>query len=91
MAFVFWPNIYIYDPQRVQTVQSWLTQAISSFVDAKVADHILAWAQATLKSAVWKNLEEPDKHFQSYGDVFLVFFLTYISRNIPIARESWLR
>uniref|UniRef100_A0A8D3AAF5 Dynein axonemal heavy chain 12 n=1 Tax=Scophthalmus maximus TaxID=52904 RepID=A0A8D3AAF5_SCOMX len=54
--------------QRVQTVQSWLTQAISSFVDAKVADHILAWAQATLKSAVWKNLEEPDKHFQSYVD-----------------------
>uniref|UniRef100_A0A8D3BVT1 Dynein axonemal heavy chain 12 n=1 Tax=Scophthalmus maximus TaxID=52904 RepID=A0A8D3BVT1_SCOMX len=53
---------------RVQTVQSWLTQAISSFVDAKVADHILAWAQATLKSAVWKNLEEPDKHFQSYVD-----------------------
>uniref|UniRef100_A0A8D3BWT9 Dynein axonemal heavy chain 12 n=1 Tax=Scophthalmus maximus TaxID=52904 RepID=A0A8D3BWT9_SCOMX len=75
--------------QRVQTVQSWLTQAISSFVDAKVADHILAWAQATLKSAVWKNLEEPDKHFQSYGDVFLGFFLTYISRNIPIQVEDF--
>uniref|UniRef100_A0A3B4UUS5 Dynein axonemal heavy chain 12 n=1 Tax=Seriola dumerili TaxID=41447 RepID=A0A3B4UUS5_SERDU len=54
--------------QKVQTVQSWLTQATSSFVDAKVADHILAWAQATLKAAVRKNLEEPDKHFQSYVD-----------------------
>ncbi|XP_056241890.1 dynein axonemal heavy chain 12 [Seriola aureovittata] len=54
--------------QKVQTVQSWLTQAASSFVDAKVADHILAWAQVTLKTAVRKNLEEPDKHFQSYVD-----------------------
>ncbi|XP_067448608.1 dynein axonemal heavy chain 12 [Thunnus thynnus] len=54
--------------QKVQTVQSWLTQATSSFVDAKVADHILAWAQITVKTAVHKNLEEPDKHFQSYVD-----------------------
>lgn len=50
-------------------VQSWLTQATSSFVDAKVADHILTWAQVTVKTAVCKNLEEPDKHFQNYGDV----------------------
>uniref|UniRef100_A0A8C9Y7R2 Dynein axonemal heavy chain 12 n=1 Tax=Sander lucioperca TaxID=283035 RepID=A0A8C9Y7R2_SANLU len=54
--------------QKVQTVQSWLTEAISSFVDAKVADHILAWAQVTVKAAVCKNLEEPDKHFQNYVD-----------------------
>ncbi|XP_023257599.1 dynein heavy chain 12, axonemal [Seriola lalandi dorsalis] len=54
--------------QKVQTVQSWLTQAASSFVDAKVADHILAWAQVTLKTAVRKNLEDTDKHFQSYVD-----------------------
>uniref|UniRef100_A0A665TVC1 Dynein heavy chain linker domain-containing protein n=1 Tax=Echeneis naucrates TaxID=173247 RepID=A0A665TVC1_ECHNA len=52
--------------QKVQTVQSWLAQTTSSFVDAKVADHILAWAQATLKTAVCRNLEEPDKHFQNY-------------------------
>ncbi|XP_028438243.1 dynein heavy chain 12, axonemal isoform X1 [Perca flavescens] len=54
--------------QKVQTVQSWLTEAISSFVDAKVADHILAWAQVTVKATVCKNLEEPDKHFQNYVD-----------------------
>ncbi|XP_026189143.1 dynein heavy chain 12, axonemal isoform X3 [Mastacembelus armatus] len=52
--------------QKVQTVQSWLTQATSSFVDAKLADHILAWAQVTIKTAVYKNLEEPDNHLQSY-------------------------
>ncbi|XP_040909250.1 dynein heavy chain 12, axonemal [Toxotes jaculatrix] len=54
--------------QKVQTVQSWLAQATSTFVDAKVADHILAWAQATLKTAVCRNLEEPDKHFHTYVD-----------------------
>uniref|UniRef100_A0A4W6E1U6 Dynein axonemal heavy chain 12 n=1 Tax=Lates calcarifer TaxID=8187 RepID=A0A4W6E1U6_LATCA len=54
--------------QKVQTVQSWLTQTTSSFVDAKVADHILAWAQDTLKTALCRNLEETDKHFQSYVD-----------------------
>ncbi|KAG7518207.1 dynein heavy chain 12, axonemal [Solea senegalensis] len=52
--------------QRVQTVQSWLTQSTSSFVEAGVADHTLAWARATLKTAMSRNLEEPDKHFQSY-------------------------
>lgn len=67
----FWASIDIYDidPQKVQTVQSWLAQGISSFVDATVADHILAWAQVAVKAAVCKNLEDPDKHFQSYGDV----------------------
>ncbi|XP_053173949.1 dynein axonemal heavy chain 12 [Scomber japonicus] len=54
--------------QKVQTVQSWLSQVTSSFVDARVADHILAWAQVTVKAAVCKNLEEPDKHFQTYVD-----------------------
>lgn len=67
---VFWAGFDIFDvnPQKVQTVQSWLAQAPSSFVDAKVADHILAWAQVTLKTSVCKNLEEADKHFQNYGD-----------------------
>ncbi|KAI9530578.1 hypothetical protein NQZ68_000068 [Dissostichus eleginoides] len=52
--------------QKVQMVQSWLAQTLPSFVDAKVADHILAWAQVTIKTAVCKNLEEPDGHFQNY-------------------------
>ncbi|XP_051280505.1 dynein axonemal heavy chain 12 [Dicentrarchus labrax] len=54
--------------QRVQTVQSWLTQDTSSFVDAKVADHVLFWAHATLQTAVCESLEEPDEHFQNYVD-----------------------
>lgn len=68
---VFWASTDIYDidPQKVQTVQSWLAEATSSFVNAKVADHVLAWAQITMKTAVYKNLEEADKHFQNYGDV----------------------
>ncbi|XP_060913896.1 dynein axonemal heavy chain 12 [Labrus mixtus] len=54
--------------QKVQTIQSWLLQGASFFVDAKVADHILSWAKVTVKSALCKNLEEPDKHFQNYVD-----------------------
>ncbi|KAK2851543.1 hypothetical protein Q5P01_007819 [Channa striata] len=54
--------------QKVQTVPSWLTQATSLFVDAKVADHIIAWATVTVKNAMYKNLEEPEKHFQHYVD-----------------------
>ncbi|XP_010788876.1 dynein heavy chain 12, axonemal [Notothenia coriiceps] len=52
--------------QKVQMVQSWLAQTSPSFVDAKVADHVLAWAQVTIKTAVCKNLEEPEGHFQNY-------------------------
>uniref|UniRef100_A0A3Q1GHE1 Uncharacterized protein n=1 Tax=Acanthochromis polyacanthus TaxID=80966 RepID=A0A3Q1GHE1_9TELE len=55
---------------KVQTVQSWLAQTTSSFVDAKVDDHILAQARVTVKDAVRKNLEEPDKHFQSYVESY---------------------
>ncbi|XP_071374585.1 dynein axonemal heavy chain 12 [Centroberyx affinis] len=54
--------------QRVQTVQSWLAEATTWFVDAKLADHVLSWAQVTIKTAVHKNLEEPGKHFQNYVD-----------------------
>ncbi|XP_054464751.1 dynein axonemal heavy chain 12 [Anoplopoma fimbria] len=54
--------------QKVQTIQTWLAQGVSSFVDAKVADHVLAWARVTVKTAVCKNLEEPEKHFQNYVD-----------------------
>ncbi|XP_062316503.1 dynein axonemal heavy chain 12 [Osmerus eperlanus] len=52
--------------QKVQTVQSWLGEANQSFVDAKLADHVLVWAQTTVRTAVRKNLEEPNEHFQSY-------------------------
>uniref|UniRef100_A0A3Q0SWQ6 Dynein heavy chain linker domain-containing protein n=1 Tax=Amphilophus citrinellus TaxID=61819 RepID=A0A3Q0SWQ6_AMPCI len=55
---------------KVQTVQSWLAQTTSSFVDAKVDDQIHAWALATVKSAVCKNLEEPEKYFQNYVDSY---------------------
>ncbi|KAK9514800.1 hypothetical protein VZT92_025488 [Zoarces viviparus] len=54
--------------QKVQTIQSWLEQGVPSFVDAKMADHIVAWARDTVKTAVCKNLEEAGKHFQSYVD-----------------------
>uniref|UniRef100_A0A3Q3F6B1 Dynein heavy chain linker domain-containing protein n=1 Tax=Labrus bergylta TaxID=56723 RepID=A0A3Q3F6B1_9LABR len=54
--------------QKVQTIQSWLVQGASIFVDAKVADHILSWAKVTVKSTLCKNLEEPDKHFQNYEE-----------------------
>ena len=52
----------------MQTVQSWLGEANQSFVDAKLADHVLVWAQTTVRTAVRKNLEEPNEHFQSYGE-----------------------
>ncbi|CAJ1084997.1 dynein heavy chain 12%2C axonemal [Xyrichtys novacula] len=56
--------------QKVQTVQSWLTQGISIFVDAKVADHILTWAKDTVKTALCTNLEGPDKHFKEYVEKY---------------------
>ncbi|XP_074537088.1 dynein axonemal heavy chain 12 [Halichoeres trimaculatus] len=63
-------NAITHTLQRVQTVQSWLTQSSSSVVDAKVADHILAQAKATVKTAVHKNLTDPDKHFKNYVDKY---------------------
>lgn len=56
------------DPQKVQTVQSWLANSSSAFVDAKAPDHTLAWAHFTLTTTLHKNLEEPDRYFQNYGD-----------------------
>ncbi|KAM9785999.1 dynein axonemal heavy chain 12-like [Neosynchiropus ocellatus] len=52
--------------QTVQTVQSWLAPASIMYVDAKVADHILARATNTVQGIVRKNLEKPNKHFQNY-------------------------
>ncbi|KAM9343831.1 dynein axonemal heavy chain 12-like [Pholidichthys leucotaenia] len=63
-------NAIINSLQTVKTVQSWLSQTESRFVDAKIDDEILAWAQITVKNAVWKNLEEPEKHFQNYVDSY---------------------
>ena len=56
--------------QHVQTVQSWLTQSSSSFVDAKVADQILTNARAILKTAVEKNVDDPYKHFENYVEKY---------------------
>uniref|UniRef100_A0A3P8ZCE8 AAA+ ATPase domain-containing protein n=1 Tax=Esox lucius TaxID=8010 RepID=A0A3P8ZCE8_ESOLU len=52
--------------QKVQTVQSWLAEANSSVIDARLADHVLEGAQSTVRSAIRKNLEEPFQHFQNY-------------------------
>uniref|UniRef100_G3NDR4 Dynein axonemal heavy chain 12 n=1 Tax=Gasterosteus aculeatus aculeatus TaxID=481459 RepID=G3NDR4_GASAC len=54
--------------QKVHTIQSWMARGNSSFVNAKLADHILARARATVKTAVCENLEEPDKHLRNYVD-----------------------
>ncbi|XP_076022383.1 dynein axonemal heavy chain 12 [Genypterus blacodes] len=56
--------------QKVPTFQSLLAETTSDFVDAKVADHVLDWAQATVKTAVRKNLEEPDNHLQKYVESY---------------------
>lgn len=61
-------------PQKVQTIQSWLDEANISVVDAKLADHIVTWAQTTLRNSVRENLEAPGKHFQYYCEL-LTFFL----------------
>ncbi|MCI4387417.1 hypothetical protein PGIGA_G00073950 [Pangasianodon gigas] len=61
-------NSIINTLQKVQTVQSWLDEANSSVVDAKLADHIVIWAQTTLRNTVRENLEAPAKHFQYYID-----------------------
>ncbi|CAL8325422.1 unnamed protein product [Merluccius merluccius] len=52
--------------QKVQTVQSWLSEVDNSFVDAKLASHVLTRAHATVKNAVCLHLEEPNKHYQNY-------------------------
>uniref|UniRef100_A0A674AX37 Dynein axonemal heavy chain 12 n=1 Tax=Salmo trutta TaxID=8032 RepID=A0A674AX37_SALTR len=61
-------NLITNTMQKVQTVQSWLAEANSSVIDARLADHVLLWAQTTIRSAIRKNLEEPYKHFQNYVD-----------------------
>ncbi|XP_045065490.1 dynein axonemal heavy chain 12 [Coregonus clupeaformis] len=61
-------NLITNTMQKVQTVQSWLAEANSSVIDARLADHVLLCAQTTIRSAVRKNLEEPDRHFQNYVD-----------------------
>ncbi|TSM04870.1 Dynein heavy chain 7, axonemal [Bagarius yarrelli] len=61
-------NLIMSTLQNIQSIQSWLDEANSSVVDAKLADHTVSWAQTTLRNAVRKYLEEPVKHFQSYFD-----------------------
>ena len=60
--------VFVCFSQKVQTVQSWLAEANSSVVDAKLANHVLVWAQKTVRDAVRKHLEEPNQHFQDYGE-----------------------
>ncbi|KAF7662821.1 hypothetical protein LDENG_00225550 [Lucifuga dentata] len=54
--------------QKVQTLQSWISKDTAAFIEAEVPNDVLAWAQVTVKTAVRKNLEEPDKHLQKYVD-----------------------
>ena len=60
-------NIY---SQKVQTIHLGQQNANNPFVDAKLSDHVLTWGHATVKNAVCLHLEEPNKHFQNYGDLF---------------------
>ncbi|XP_029912440.1 dynein heavy chain 12, axonemal [Myripristis murdjan] len=54
--------------KNLQKTQTWLAEATNISVDVKLPDHVLAWAQDTVRTAVHRNLEEPDKHFQNYVD-----------------------
>ncbi|TWW56799.1 Dynein heavy chain 7, axonemal [Takifugu flavidus] len=56
--------------QKVQVVFPWLAQESPSYVDVKLADHVLAWAHNIVKTTVCKNLEEPAQHFQNYVDKY---------------------
>ncbi|KAG5839016.1 hypothetical protein ANANG_G00229870 [Anguilla anguilla] len=56
--------------QHVQTVQSWLAEGQKSFVDAKLADHILTWAKTSLRDAVHRNLEGPRLHLCNYVESY---------------------
>ncbi|KAJ8333348.1 hypothetical protein SKAU_G00422440 [Synaphobranchus kaupii] len=56
--------------QHVQTVQSWLAEGQKTFVDAKLADHVQAWAESSLRNAVRRNLEGPKQQFHSYAESY---------------------
>ncbi|KAJ8372020.1 hypothetical protein AAFF_G00295320 [Aldrovandia affinis] len=56
--------------QNIQTVQSWLAEGQKCFVDAKLTDGTLAWAQTSLRSAVRRNLDGPQQHFHSYVEKY---------------------
>ena len=52
-------------------MQSWLAGGNTTLnVDAKVADHIVGKAIATLKEAVNRYFEEPNLHLQWFGECF---------------------
>ncbi|KAG7472883.1 hypothetical protein MATL_G00114010 [Megalops atlanticus] len=56
--------------QKVQTVQSWLAEGPKTMVDATVAEHAWTRAQESLRIAIQKNLEGPDRHFQNYVESY---------------------
>ncbi|KAI5612480.1 dynein heavy chain 12, axonemal isoform X1 [Silurus asotus] len=62
-------NSIINTMQKVET-QSWFDEASSSVVDAKLADHIVTWAQTTLRNALCKNLQAPMNQFQQFFDKY---------------------
>lgn len=55
-------------PQKVQTIQCWLGQGRTSYVDAKVTDDLRTWATSSVKATLHKNLEGPAQHFQHYSE-----------------------
>ncbi|XP_075883238.1 dynein axonemal heavy chain 12 isoform X2 [Nelusetta ayraudi] len=52
--------------QKVQTIQCWLGQGRTSYVDAKVTDDLRVWATSSVKATLRKNLEGPEQHFQHH-------------------------
>jgi len=69
----------------VQTIPSWQSGAVTLLVDTKVPDHVLARARVTVKTAVFQNLEQPDKHLRSYGDILSS------NNNFPIRIRFYIR
>uniref|UniRef100_A0A8D0GGB1 Dynein heavy chain 12, axonemal n=1 Tax=Sphenodon punctatus TaxID=8508 RepID=A0A8D0GGB1_SPHPU len=57
--------------QNVQAIHSWLAAgATVTTVDTELPDHVIAWAQSTLKRAVKENLKGPREHFENYVDSY---------------------
>lgn len=65
-------------------------------VDAKLADHIVIWAQTTLRNTIRENLDAPAKHFQYYCELLKSFILilithlkTYMSASLEHLWITW--
>lgn len=71
-------------PQKVQTIQSWLGQGRTSYVDAKVTDDLRTWAVTSVKATLHKNLEGPELHFQHYSE-----FLQCRKRTVALCLNTF--